>query len=419
MSLSMPPVLSEEVIERAFVDADSIRDAWRLSAAVEAEALEVEAASKTPGEGLRALVALLGERGLLGLVVPAAYGGTNERVRSVPVCLARERLGYTSPLLELAFAMQGLGSYAISARGSDAQKSAYLPHVAAGTRVAAFALTEEQAGSDLSRIATEARREAPESATEGDAYVLTGKKVYISNAGVADFYVVFAKVVDAQDPKRALTAFIVDASLTNVRTSPQRVLGGHPIGALHLEGVRVGADKRIGAEGEGLGTALETLHKFRMTVGAAALGFAQRALSETVLHVNTRTQFGAPLGQLQAVQMQVAEMACELEAARLLVYRAASLADVVATLSAQNDHENPADRARVAKAGSMAKLVATENASRIIDKAVQLHGGRGVDHEFVVSRLYEDVRALRIYEGASDIQKLLIARDVLGASKHA
>lgn len=406
MSTSMPPLLSEDVIERAFVDADAVRDAWRLSAAVEAEALEVEAASKTPGEGLRALVALLGERGLLGLVVPAAYGGTNERVRSVPLCLARERLGYASPLIELAFAMQGLGSYAITARGSDAQKAAYLPDVAAGARVAAFALTEEDAGSDLSRIATEARR-------EGDGYVLTGKKIYISNAGVADFYVVFAKVVDAADPKRALTAFIVDASLNHVRTAPQRVLGGHPIGALHLEGVRVGADKRIGAEGEGLSTALETLHKFRMTVGGAALGFAQRALSETVHHVNTRTQFGAPLATLQAVQMQVAEMACELEAARLLVYRAAALADVVAVLSAQNGHENPADRARVAKAGSMAKLVATENASRIIDKAVQLHGGRGVDHEFVVSRLYEDVRALRIYEGASDIQKLLIARDVL------
>lgn len=406
MSIAMPPVLSEDVIERAFVDADALRDAWRLSAAVEAEALEVEAASKTPGEGLRALVALLGERGLLGLVVPAAYGGTSERVRSVPICLARERLGYASPLIELAFAMQGLGSYPITARGSDAQKAAYLPDVAAGARVAAFALTEEDAGSDLSRIATEARR-------EGEGYVLTGKKIYISNAGVADFYVVFAKLVDAPDPKRALTAFIVDASLKNVRTAPQRVLGGHPIGALHLEGVRVGSDKRLGAEGEGLSTALETLHKFRMTVGAAALGFAQRALSETVHHVNTRMQFGAPLSQLQAVQMQVAEMACELEAARLLVYRAAALADVVAVVSAQNDHENPADRARVAKAGSMAKLVATENASRIIDKAVQLHGGRGVDHEFVVSRLYEDVRALRIYEGASDIQKLLIARDVL------
>jgi acyl-CoA dehydrogenase len=406
MSKAMPPVLSEDVIERAFVDADSIRDAWRLSAVIEAEALEVEAASKTPGEGLRALVALLGERGLLGLVVPAAYGGTNEHVRSVPLCLARERLGYASPLVELAFAMQGLGSYAITARGSDAQKAEYLPYVAAGTRVAAFALTEENAGSDLSRIATEARR-------DGDGYVLTGKKVYISNAGVADFYVVFAKLKDAKDPKRDLTAFIVDATLPNVRTTAQQVLGGHPIGALHLEGVFVGADKRIGGEGEGLSTALETLHKFRMTVGAAALGFAQRALSETLDHVQHREQFGAPLGQLQAVQMQLAEMACELEAARLLVYRAASLADVVATLAAQNGQENAGDRARVAKAGSMAKLVATENASRIIDKAVQLHGGRGVDHDFVVSRLYEDVRALRIYEGASDIQKLLIARHLL------
>jgi acyl-CoA dehydrogenase len=395
------------VLERAFVGPDDVRDGWHAAAEVEADALAVERNAPDPGRALRALVALLGERGLLGLTVPAAYGGTSSQVRSVPLCLARERLGYASPLVELALAMQGLGSYPITARGSEALRHAYLPRVAAGEAVAAFALTEEEAGSDLGMLATSAR-------AEGDGYVLSGRKIFISNAGVADFYVVFAVTTPAAPGgKKRLSAFVVDADRPGLRAIPQRVLGGHPIGEVHLEGVRVPASARIGDEGAGMAIALETLHKFRPTVGAAALGMGQRALAESIVHVRTRKQFGAPLGELQAVQMAIADMSCDLEGARLLVYRAAAVADVVAELRARNGEDAPADRARVGRTGSMAKLVATEAAFRVVDRAVQLHGGRGVDGAGIVARLYEDVRALRIYEGASDVQRLLVARAVL------
>lgn len=405
MTETLPPPLSEDVVERAFVSAEAVRDAWRPAAQLEEEALLVERRASSPGEALVSLVRLLGERGLLGLVVPAVFGGTNERVESVPLCLARERLAYASPLIELAFAMQGLGSYPITARGGDALGREYLPRVAAGEAVAAFALTEREAGSDLGGIATTARR-------EGDSYVLNGTKVFISNAGIADFYVVFA-ATEPPGAKKRLSAFVVDAGLAGVTTRAQRVLGGHPIGELSLHGVRVGAERRIGAEGDGMAIALETLHRFRPTVGAAALGMGQRALAESVEHVRARRQFGAPLAELQAVQMHIADMACDLEAARLLVYRAAAVADVAALLRTQNGEDTAAQRARVGRTGSMAKLAATESAFRVIDKAVQLHGGRGVESDHIVARLYEDVRALRIYEGATDVQKALIARDVI------
>jgi acyl-CoA dehydrogenase len=395
------------VLERAFVGADDVREAWHAAAAVEGDALAIEREAPTTGVGLRRIVRLLGERGLLGLAVPAAYGGVHEDVRSVPLCLARERLGYASPLVELAFAMQALGSYPISARADEKLRRAYLPRVAAGDAVAAFALTEEGAGSDLGMMETSARR-------DGADYVLSGEKVFISNAGVADFYVVFAVTTPAaQGIKKRLSAFVLDADRPGVSTRPQRVLGGHPIGALRLDEVRVPAAARVGDEGAGMSIALETLHKLRPTVGAAALGMGQRALAETIVHTQSRTQFGAPLAELQAVQMALADMATELEGARLLVYRAAAVADVVAALRHQNGGEDHAARARVARTGSMAKLAATEAAFRVIDRAVQLHGGRGVETDGIVARLYEDVRALRIYEGASDVQRLLIARAVL------
>jgi acyl-CoA dehydrogenase len=400
----MPP-LSDEVLERAFVDPDIVTQAWTTAAALSEEALEIEARSATPGEGLVALVRFLGARGLLGLVVPDAHGGTYPEVRSAALCLARERLGYASPLVELAFAMQGLGSYPITLGGSAEAKAAFLPRVAAGEAVAAFAITEEQAGSDVGNIETSA-------VLEGGAWVLRGEKKYISNAGVASLYTVFAATAP-KGHKRRLSAFVVEAGQKGVSTEPQSVLGGHPIGRLRLDGVRVPAAHLIGAEGDGMALALETLHKFRPTVGAAALGFGQRALSEALRHTRTRVQFGAPLAEQQAVQMALAEMACDLEAARLLVYRAAAVADLAAVLKAQNGEEEPGQRSRVARTGSMAKLAATEAAFRVVDRAVQLHGGRGVEHGSVVARLYEDVRALRIYEGASDVQKLLIARELM------
>lgn len=406
-TLNAPPLLSDDVVERAFVDAETLREAWHSAAALEAAALRVEHDAPDAPSALVRLVRLLGERGLLGLVVPSAYGGTYGAVRSVPLCLARERLGYSSPLVELAFAMQALGSYPITARGSDDLKARYLPRVAAGEAVAAFALTEEQAGSDLARLETQAVR-------EGGGYVLSGKKIFISNAGIASFYVVFAVTTPARGgQKLRLSAFVVDAESAGLSTRPQHVLGGHPIGELVLEGVRVTEAARIGDEGAGMSIALETLHKLRPTVGAAALGMGQRALSEALTHTRSRQQFAGALSELQAVQMSLADMACDLEAARLLVYRAAAVADVVAQLRSQNGSESAEDRSRVARTGSMAKLMATEAAFRVIDRAVQLHGGRGVETTGIVARLYEDIRALRIYEGASDVQRLLIARALL------
>lgn len=401
------PSFSRAHVERAFVSSEVIRAALDVADALLPAAHVIEETASDPGTALRELVRLLGDRGLLGLVVPSAFGGHFDEVSSTAVCLARERLGHASPLIELAFAMQGLGSYPIVARASEAQRERFLPAVAAGESVMAFALTERDAGSDLGGIATTARR-------DGDHYVLDGSKVFISNAGIADVYVLFAATAD-RTVKRRLSAFIVEAKTPGLRAVPQRVLGGHPIGELWLDGVRVPVSQRIGDEGDGLSIALETLHKYRPTVGAAALGFAQRALDEAREHVLTRRQFGAPLADLQAVQMSIAEMACDVESARLLVYRAASVADVVAELARQNGQTDERDRDRVGRTGSMAKLMATEAAQRVIDRAVQLHGGRGVELGSVVARLYEDVRALRIYEGASDVQKLLIARDVLKA----
>lgn len=399
------PLCSDEVIERAFCDPDVIAQAWSSAAAVADEAIELEQRAPDASAALVSIVRLLGARGLLGLTVPAELGGTYEHVGSVALCLARERLGHASPLVELAFAMQGLGSYPIVARGSSELRAAWLPRVAAGEAVAAFALTEAEAGSDLGGIATTATR-------EGEGYVLEGEKVFISNAGIADFYTVFAATAPPGAPRR-LSAFVVPAASDGVRTRPMHVLGGHPIGALELRSVRVPASHRIAEEGDGLAVALETLHKFRPTVGAAALGFAQRALDETIAHVKARRQFGAPLAELQAVQLAVADMACDLEPARLLVYRAAAHADVAQKLRAETGAEAPGQRARAARQGSMAKLAATEAAFRVVDRAVQLHGGRGVQSGTMVARLYEDVRALRIYEGASDVQRLLIARELL------
>ncbi len=375
----------------AFLDAELIAAAWDRAGSVVEEALTHE--TSDAAQSLRSMVRVLGARGLLDLIASAADGGRFETISWRAVCLARERLGYSSPLLELAFAMQGLGSHPISAHGSPAQRARWLPKVLSGEHVAAFALTEPEAGSDLGGIRATARR-------DGDSYVLDGHKILISNAGVADIYTFFA-ATGASGERRRLSAFVLASDAEGLRTTPTRVLGGHPLGELFLREVRVPIDARLGEEGDGLGIALGTLHRFRATVGAAALGLAQRALDESLQHVQSRRQFEKKLAEQQAVQMALADMACELSAARMLVYHAAALADAVR------------GREREALAASMAKLVATESASRIVDRAVQLHGGRGVMLDHPVARLYEDVRALRIYEGASDIQRLLIARHLL------
>ncbi|MFT5358022.1 MAG: acyl-CoA dehydrogenase, partial [Polyangiales bacterium] len=336
---------------------------------------------------------LMGERGLLRFVTSKRYGGAYEALSVRSLCLVRERLGHASPLVELAFAMQGLGSYPLTHAGGP-MADEWLPKVISGEAVAAFALTEAEDGSDLGGISTRAQR-------DGDAWVLSGEKVFISNAPVADMFVVFARTSDEAPSSRALSAFLVPGEHLGVSCEATAVLGGHPIGTLRLDGVRLPADHLIGDEGRGLGLALATLGRFRTSVGGAALGFAQRALDESVAHVKSRRQFGAPLSELDAVRARLGDMACLLESSRLLVYRSAMALD------------GGADRPTATRMGSMAKLVATESAQKVIDSAVQLHGGRGVQSDHIVARLYEEVRALRIYEGTSDIQRVLIAREVL------
>lgn len=398
MTLDAPlpaDALAPPVVEAAFVDEGLVEAAYRAADAMAADVTRVEAAHPEPGDALRALVRRFGEAGLLRLVVPEADGGRFPDVSFRAVCLARERLGRLSPLADLAFAMQGLGGHplVLGARGDT--RARWLPAIARGEAVAAFALTEPDAGSDLTGMATTARR-------AGDDWILDGHKVWISNAGIADVYAVFAVTGPDDAPFKArVCAFAVPADTPGLETRPMHVLGGHPIGELRLSGVRVPDAARLGEAGRGLRVALGTLGRFRVTVGAAAVGFAQRALEEAVLHVSTRVQFGAPLAELPAVQLRLADMACDVEAARLLVYRAARAID------------DGAPRPELARQGSMAKLVATEAAQRVIDHAVQLHGGRGVQAGHPVARLYEEVRALRIYEGTTDVQRQLVAREVL------
>jgi acyl-CoA dehydrogenase len=287
--------------------------------------------------------------------------------------------------------MQGLGSGPISLFGSDQIKARYLPRVAQGTAIAAFALSEAGAGSDISAMATLARR-------DGTDYVLDGEKTWISNGGIADFYVVFARTPD--DGAGTFGAFVVDADAPGLTISERiRAIAAHPLARLTFAGCRVPAAARIGDPGKGLRVALATLDVFRSTVGAAALGFARRALHETVEHAATRKLFGAPLGDLQMTQSTIADSATEVDAAALLVYRAAWTKDAGAE--------------RITREAAMAKMFATEAAQRVIDRAVQLHGGLGVTKGVKVEELYREIRALRIYEGATEVQKVVIAREAL------
>jgi acyl-CoA dehydrogenase len=307
------------------------------------------------------------------------------------LCLAREALAYRSALADFAFAMQGLGSGAITLFGSEELRKKYLPAVVDGSCIAAFALSEREAGSDVAALTTAARR-------DGDGYVLDGEKTWISNAGIADLYVTFART--GGDGAKGLSAFAVDAGARGVSV-PERIetISPHPLGVVSFEGVRLPASARIGAEGDGFKVAMATLDVFRTTVGAAALGFARRALDESIAHVTSRKLFGAPLSALQLTQSAIADMATDVDAAALLVYRAAWTKDAGAP--------------RVTREAAMAKWFATEAAGRVCDRAVQLFGGRGVTHGEIVERLYRDVRALRIYEGASEIQQVVIARQTL------
>jgi alkylation response protein AidB-like acyl-CoA dehydrogenase len=336
----------------------------------------------------RAYVAQFGKAGWLKYAVAASTSGTLD-VRSL--CLIRETLGYASGLAEFAFAMQGLGSGPISFFGSDTLKKKYLPAVEAGTSVAAFAISEAEAGSDLGAMTTTASR-------DGGSIVINGEKTWISNAAIAGQYVVFCRWPEGGD--KSFIALVVDAGTKGLTVSRTiDVIAPHPLGTITFTDCRVSEDAIIGEPGKGMRVALGTLDVFRTTVGAAALGFARRALDEAVAHAKRRVAFGKPLADFQMTQARIADMAAAIDAAALLVYRAAWMRDHGAE--------------RTTREAAMAKLVATESAQQVIDQAVQILGGRGVVRGEPVERLYREIRALRIYEGTSEIQKILIAGQVL------
>lgn len=335
----------------------------------------------------RELVAELGRAGWLRYCVPAPYGGVFSRLDARSLCLAREVLAYHSALADFAFAMQGLGSAPISLFGTEALRARYLPEVASGHRLAAFALSEPQAGSDVAAIQTTARRDA-------GGYVLNGVKTWISNAGLAHHYVVFARTGPG---KEGLSAFVVDSHTPGLEVTARiRTLSPHPLGTLTLDGCWVPENQRLGDEGDGYAIAMQTLDVFRATVGAAAVGFSRRAVDEAAEYVRRRVAFGRALSDFQLVRWKLAWMATEVDASCLMVYRAAWAHD-------RGLRRGPQD-------ASMAKLFATEAAQRVVDQAVQLHGAWGVVSGSVVERLYRDVRALRIYEGTSEIQALVVGR---------
>jgi acyl-CoA dehydrogenase len=341
------------------------------------------------------LVRAQGDAGLLRACVPAAYGGARERVDVRSLCIARETLARANGLADFAFAMQGLGSAPIALFGDDAQKAAFLPGVANGTRIAAFALSEPDAGSDVAAISTTAT-------ADGDAWRLDGVKTWISNGGLADFYVVFARTDASPDkPARGLSAFIVDAEAMGLDASERiDVSAPHPLGTLRFSGCRVDASRMLGARGDGFRIAMGTLDLFRSTVGAAALGFARRALDEATARAKQRRMFGRALADFQLTQAKLGEMALAIDASALLVYRAAWTKDT--------------RERRVTREASMAKLFATESAQQVVDAAVQIFGGLGVVRGVTVERLYREVRALRIYEGASEVLKLIVGAQETG-----
>ena len=346
----------------------------------------------------RALVTRLAAGGWLRHVVPAAYGGSKQALDVRALCLIRETLARHGALADFAFALQGLGSGAITLFGSDDLKRAYLPAVADGGKIAAFALSEPEAGSDVAAIATRAEE-------DGDAYVLNGTKTWISNGGIADFYTLFARTGEAPGA-RGLTAFVVDADTPGLDIAERiEVIAPHPLATLRLRDCRVAKSQRLGAPGEGFKIAMATLDVFRATVGAAALGLARRALDEALARAMSRRLFGAPLADLQMTQASLADMALDVDAAALLVYRAAWTRDRIA--------------GRVTREAAMAKLFATEAAQRVVDAAVQIFGGLGVVSGHPVEKLYREVRALRIYEGASEVQKVVIARQAIAAHEAA
>jgi acyl-CoA dehydrogenase len=338
------------------------------------------------------LVQLLGSAGWLRhAVAGTAHGAAQDTLDTRQLCLLRQTLAYHNGLSDFAFAMQGLGSGAISLMGTAEQKARYLPRVARGEALAAFALSEPDAGSDVAAMQCSASATA-------DGYVLQGHKTWISNGGIADFYVVFARTGEAPGA-RGISAFIVDADTPGLVIEERiDVVAPHPLATLRFDHCTVPATQRIGEAGQGFKVAMATLDVFRTSVAAAALGFGQRALHEALSWARARPMFGQRLADFQITQTKIAQMATLLDAASLLTYRAAWLRD---------------RGQRITREAAMAKMTATENAQQIIDMAVQMHGGMGVRKGHIVESLYREIRALRIYEGATEVQQLIIGKDVL------
>ncbi len=380
--------------DRTFLDWPFFDDRHRTFAA------ELETwADRTAAVGLhgdhdldgdcRAILKALAEGGWLSNAVPDVDGKLDVRT----LCLTRETLARRSGLADFVFAMQGLGSGPISLFGTDEQKARWLPGVAAGETIAAFALSEPEAGSDVAALSTAARR-------DGDGWVLDGTKTFISNGGLANRYTVFARTGEAG--AKGISAFVVDAATPGFEIVERiPLMAPHPLAAIRFKQCRIDGDRLLGEPGQGFRIAMATLDVFRSTVAAAALGFSRRAFDEAAARATGRKLFGAPMSDLQLVQASLADMALKIDASALLIYRAAWLKDQGAP--------------RVTREAAMAKLYATDEAQAVIDAAVQLFGGLGVVSGNPVERLYREIRALRIYEGASEVQKIIIARQALGA----
>ena len=366
-------------------------DAWAAANVRDEEYPDVD-------DGCRELVRDLGRDGWLRYTVPAAFGGVFAEVDSRALCLVRETLARRNALADFAFAMQGLGGAPIVLGGDAAIQARYLPAICAGSLIAGFALSERDAGSDAGALRTTARR-------DGDAWVLEGEKTWISNGGIADVYVVFARTGE-QPGSRGISAFVVDADAPGLVVSERiDLIAPHPLATLRFEACRVPAPQLLGQPGGGFTLAMRALDIFRASVAAAALGLARRALDEALDRTTTRAMFGGHLADLQLTQTAIARMATGIDASALLTYRAAWQRDVAGTPTTRE--------------AAMAKLTTTETAQRIIDRCVQLHGALGVTRGTIPERLYRDIRALRIYEGASEVQQLIIARRTLAAHAEA
>jgi acyl-CoA dehydrogenase len=365
-------------------------EAW---AAANIDALSSDSESSAAAAAtVRRLASEMGKAGFLATAVGGRDGSLHGPLDTRSLCICREVLARHAGLADFTFAMQGLGTGPIGLFGTDEQKARWLPSVAQGKSISAFALSEAEAGSDVSALAMRAQ-------PDGNQWRLDGTKTWISNAGIADLYVVFARTGEAPGAK-GLSAFVVEADTPGFSVAKViDLIAPHPIGALAFDGVKLPAANMLGSPGDGFHIAMATLDIFRSTVGAAALGFARRALDEAIKHASRRKVFGQPLSEFQLTRAKLADMALAIDAAALLIYRAAWTKDIKG--------------ARITRESSMAKLFATEEAQKVIDAAVQIFGGLGVTHGHIAEKLYREIRALRIYEGASEIQKLVIATRVL------